>query len=170
MSRAFEPSGRFGPYGGAYLPETLVAPVDELCSAWDEAQCDPDFHNELKDLLRMWAGRPTALTPAPRFSAAVDGNVEVWLKREDLNHTGAHKLNNALGQALLAKRMGKTRIIAETGAGQHGVATATVAAMFSFTVCAFTGRVFFGVSVAIMSFSAACVSCRLSVAAMFSSA
>jgi tryptophan synthase beta chain len=141
MSRAFDPSGRFGPYGGAYLPETLVTPVDELCSAWDAAKLDPSFHEELSALLASWAGRPTALTPAPRLSAAVGGDIHVWLKREDLNHTGAHKLNNALGQALLAKRMGKTRIIAETGAGQHGVATATACARLGMECVVYMGEV-----------------------------
>ena len=141
MSRAFAPAGRFGPYGGAYLPETLVAPVDALCAAWEEAQADSSFRSELDALLADWAGRPTALTHAPRLSEALGGHIDIWLKREDLNHTGAHKLNNAIGQALLAKRMGKTRIIAETGAGQHGVATATACARLGLDCVVYMGEV-----------------------------
>ncbi|HEX6460949.1 MAG TPA: tryptophan synthase subunit beta [Thermoleophilaceae bacterium] len=118
---------RFGPYGGRYVPETLIPALDELEAAWLEARDDPGFQLELSRLLRDYAGRPTPLYHAARLSE-VAGR-EIHLKREDLLHTGAHKINNALGQVLLAKRMGKTRIIAETGAGQHGVATATACAL-----------------------------------------
>jgi len=141
MSGAFTAAGRFGPYGGAYIPETLVAPVEQLCSAWEAASKDPTFWTELNSMLAHWAGRPTALTHAPRLSEALGGHLDIWLKREDLNHTGAHKLNNALGQALLAKRMGKTRIIAETGAGQHGVATATACARLDLNCIIYMGEV-----------------------------
>jgi len=140
MSGPFDPTGRFGPYGGAYVPETLVAPLQALSDAWDEARRDPEFQARLDDLLAHWAGRPTALTFAERLSEAV-GGPEIWLKREDLNHTGAHKLNNALGQALLARSMGKTRIIAETGAGQHGVATATACAKLGLRCIVYMGSV-----------------------------
>jgi tryptophan synthase beta chain len=118
----------FGPYGGRYVPETLMVPLRELEEAFQDARNDPQFLGELDDLFRNYSGRPTPLTPARRLSAHLGRRI--YLKREDLNHTGAHKINNALGQILLARRMGKTRIIAETGAGQHGVATATVAALF----------------------------------------
>ena len=107
MTGPFDAAGRFGPYGGAYVPETLVAPLQELTAAWSEALADPNFGAQLHDMLSTWAGRPTPLTRAERLGASI-GSAEVWLKREDLNHTGAHKLNNALGQALLARRMGKT--------------------------------------------------------------
>jgi tryptophan synthase beta chain len=120
--------GRYGPYGGRFVPELLMGPLQELERAYDEARRDPQFAADLDALLRSYSGRPTALTPARRLSEEV--GCRVYLKREDLNHTGAHKINNALGQILLARRMGKQRIIAETGAGQHGVATATVAALF----------------------------------------
>ena len=119
--------GRFGPYGGRYVPETLIPALDELEAAWAEARVDPEFIERLEHLRRDFIGRPTALYLAERFSERVGHTV--YLKREDLAHTGAHKINNALGQVLLAKRMGKTRIIAETGAGQHGVATATACAL-----------------------------------------
>jgi tryptophan synthase beta chain len=122
-----DPLGHFGPWGGRFVPEVLMAVIDELATAFDDAMADPAFLTELDELRRSYAGRPTPLTPARRLSAEL--GVEVWLKREDLLHTGAHKLNNALGQQLLTKRMGKPRVIAETGAGQHGVATATVAAL-----------------------------------------
>ena len=115
---------RFGPYGGRYVPETLIPALDELERAWVAARDDPAFHAELDSLLRDYVGRPTPLYAAERLSDAIGR--QVLLKREDLLHTGAHKINNALGQCLLARRMGKRRIIAETGAGQHGVATATV--------------------------------------------
>src|SRR6202012_4486428 len=122
-------AGRFGLYGGRYVPETLVAALDELDHAYAEAQADPDFHLKLDSLLRDYAGRPTPLYYAVRLTESL-GGAKIYLKREDLLHTGAHKINNCLGQALLAVRMGKKRIIAETGAGQHGVATATVCALF----------------------------------------
>jgi len=121
--------GRFGSYGGRFVPETLMGPLKELEDAYRDAAGDPEFRAELNTLLATYAGRPTPLTPVRRFSEYI-GKGRIYLKREDLTHTGAHKINNALGQILLAKRMGKTRIIAETGAGQHGVATATVAALF----------------------------------------
>jgi tryptophan synthase beta chain len=121
--------GRYGSYGGRFVPETLMGPLQELEAAYREAAQDPEFQSELTNLLQTYAGRPTPLTPAHRVAAHI-GRTRIYLKREDLNHTGAHKINNAIGQILLAKRMGKTRIIAETGAGQHGVATATVAALF----------------------------------------
>ncbi len=121
--------GRYGAYGGRFVPETLMGPLQELEEAYRSAIQDPAFHAELDDLFRNYAGRPTPLTPARRMAAHI-GQGRIYLKREDLTHTGAHKINNALGQILLAKRMGKTRIIAETGAGQHGVATATAAALF----------------------------------------
>ena len=121
--------GRFGDYGGRFVPETLVPALDELESAWHAARTDPTFDAELRELLTRFAGRETPLGEARRMSAEL-GGCRVLLKREDLCHTGAHKVNNTLGQVLLARRMGKTRIIAETGAGQHGVATATAAALF----------------------------------------
>ncbi|HVW88600.1 MAG TPA: pyridoxal-phosphate dependent enzyme, partial [Gaiellaceae bacterium] len=116
----------FGEYGGRYVPETLIPALDELESAWERLRDDPDFKAELHELLTTYAGRPTPLTRAARFAP----DQRVYLKREDLMHTGAHKVNNALGQVLIAQRLGKKRIIAETGAGQHGVATATVCARF----------------------------------------
>jgi tryptophan synthase beta chain len=119
--------GHFGPYGGCFVPETLMHPLEELRAAYAEARADGEFQREFETLLREYVGRPTPLTLAERLSAHL-GGAKIYLKREDLNHTGAHKINNALGQILLAKRMGKRRIIAETGAGQHGVATATVCA------------------------------------------
>jgi tryptophan synthase beta chain len=122
-------AGHFGPYGGRYVPETLVPALDELAEAWGAARADPAFGADLDRLLTRFAGRPTPLGEALRMSADV-GGCRVLLKREDLCHTGAHKINNTLGQVLLARRMGKRRIIAETGAGQHGVATATAAALF----------------------------------------
>ena len=121
--------GRFGSYGGRFVPETLMGPLQELEEAYRNAARDPAFQAELKYLLDTYAGRPTPLTAARRVAAHI-GKGRIYLKREDLTHTGAHKINNALGQILLAKRMGKTRVIAETGAGQHGVATATAAALF----------------------------------------
>ncbi len=129
---------RFGPFGGRYVPETLIPALDELEDAFAVAQADPAFLAELDHLLREYVGRPTALTFAPRFSERVGTNV--WLKREDLNHTGAHKINNTVGQALLALRMGKRRIIAETGAGQHGVATATICARFGLECIVYMGE------------------------------
>ncbi|MDI9411103.1 MAG: tryptophan synthase subunit beta, partial [Bacteroidia bacterium] len=121
--------GRFGSFGGRYVPETLVAALDELEAAYLAARIDPAFQAELADLLRDFVGRPTAFCHAPRLTAHA-GGAQIWLKREDLAHTGAHKINNTMGQVLLARRMGKSRIIAETGAGQHGVATATACARF----------------------------------------
>ncbi|MAH65242.1 MAG: tryptophan synthase subunit beta [Phycisphaerae bacterium] len=121
--------GRFGRFGGRYVPETLVAALEELEAAWLEAGRDPAYRAEVEDCLRDFVGRPTAFTRAPRLSAEA-GGATIWLKREDLAHTGAHKINNTVGQVILAKRMGKSRIIAETGAGQHGVATATACARF----------------------------------------
>ncbi len=130
----------FGPYGGRYVPETLMAPLEELTSAYAAARNDPTFTAELEMLLRDYVGRPTPLTEAPRLAAELGDRVTVVLKREDLNHTGAHKINNTLGQVLLARRMGKRRIIAETGAGQHGVATATVCARFGLECVVYMGE------------------------------
>lgn len=129
---------RFGTFGGRYVPETLVPALDELESAWAAALADPSFDAELTHLLRTYVGRPSPLSDAPRFSEHV--GAQVWLKREDLNHTGAHKINNTVGQVLLARRMGKRRIIAETGAGQHGVATATVCARFGLECVVYMGE------------------------------
>ena len=128
---------RFGPYGGQYVPETLMPALDELERAWLAARADPGYRAELDGLLRDFGGRPTPLYRARRLSEQVGRTV--YLKREDLNHTGSHKLNNALGQVLLAKRMGKRRIIAETGAGQHGVATATVCALLGMECMVYMG-------------------------------
>jgi tryptophan synthase beta chain len=128
---------RFGPYGGRYVPETLIPALDELEAAWVEARDDDGFRAELGTLLRDFAGRPTPLYRAARLSHAVGH--EVWLKREDLLHTGSHKINNALGQVLLARRMGKRRIIAETGAGQHGVGTATACALLGIECVVYMG-------------------------------
>jgi len=133
-------SGHFGPYGGRFVPEALVAALDQLAVAHAEAQQDPAFQAELDELLTNYAGRPTPLTDAKRFSAEVGRGVRVLLKREDLAHTGSHKVNNVLGQALLTKKMGKKRVIAETGAGQHGVATATAAALFGFECTVYMGE------------------------------
>ena len=129
-------AGYYGTYGGRYVPETLVPALDELEAGWREAQGDPAFHAELDALGRTFAGRPTPLTRAERFAP----EKRLYLKREDLLHTGAHKLNNALGQAVLARRLGKRRIVAETGAGQHGVATATVCARFGFECVVYMGE------------------------------
>ena len=131
-------AGRFGPYGGRYVPETLVHPLRELEEEYFRAQQDPGFQRELDYYLREFVGRPTPLYYAQRLTENL-GGAKIYLKREDLLHTGAHKINNAMGQILLAKRMGKTRIIAETGAGQHGVATATVAAMFGLKCVVYMG-------------------------------
>lgn len=133
-------NGRFGEYGGRYVPETLMHPLQELEDEYFRAQNDPEFHNELEYYLREFCGRPTPLYHAERLTRDL-GGAKIYLKREDLLHTGAHKINNAMGQILLAKRMGKTRIIAETGAGQHGVATATVAAMFGLECVIYMGSV-----------------------------
>src|SRR2546429_1787046 len=121
--------GRFGAFGGRYVPETLIPALDELAREYEKARRDPRFKVELDSYLREYVGRPTPLYYAERLSKKL-GGAKIYLKREDLNHTGAHKINNTIGQGLLTKRMGKKRIIAETGAGQHGVATATVAALF----------------------------------------
>jgi len=131
-------SGRFGAFGGRYVPETLIPALDELEAAFETAMADPAFRLDLDTMLADYVGRPSPLSEAPRFSARVGGRV--LLKREDLNHTGAHKINNTVGQALLARRMGKQRIIAETGAGQHGVATATVCARFGLECVVYMGE------------------------------
>src|SRR6202167_965868 len=130
--------GRYGPFGGRYVPETLVAPLEELELAYAEARADKAFQAELDSLLHNFAGRPTPLQFASRLTAQL-GGARIYLKREDLLHTGAHKINNCLGQGLLAVRMGKKRVIAETGAGQHGVATATVAARLGLTCTVYMG-------------------------------
>jgi tryptophan synthase beta chain len=131
--------GHFGPYGGRYVPEVLMAPLEELEQAYNAARQDPSFQSELNDLLANYAGRPTPLYYARRLSESL-GGAKIYLKREDLLHTGAHKINNAIGQALLARRMGKRRIIAETGAGQHGVATATACALFGLDCVVYMGE------------------------------
>ncbi len=131
-------TGRFGPYGGRYVPETLIPALDELAAAYEEASADPAFLAEVDRLAADYVGRPTPLYRARRFEAAA-GVGPIYLKREDLNHTGAHKINNTVGQALLARRMGKPRIIAETGAGQHGVATATACALFDLECVVYMG-------------------------------
>ena len=125
----------FGEYGGRYVPETLIPALDELEQAWESLRDDAAFQTELDELRKTYAGRPTPITRAPRFAP----DQRVYLKREDLMHTGAHKLNNALGQVLIAQRLGKRRIIAETGAGQHGVATATVCARFGLECIVYMG-------------------------------
>ncbi len=130
--------GRFGEYGGRYVPETLIAALDELTEAYDAVAGDAAFREELDGLWRDYVGRPTPLYHATRLGEAA--GCDIWLKREDLNHTGAHKINNTLGQVLLARRMGKRRIIAETGAGQHGVATATVCALFGLDCVVYMGE------------------------------
>jgi tryptophan synthase beta chain len=132
--------GHFGPYGGRYVPETLMHPLQELEAEYFRAQHDPEFQRELSYYLTEFSGRPTPLYFAERLTREL-GGAKIYLKREDLNHTGSHKLNNAIGQILVARRMGKTRIIAETGAGQHGVATATVAAMFGMKCVIYMGAV-----------------------------
>src|SRR5467141_654740 len=126
----------FGAYGGRYVPETLIPALDELERGWREALADDAFHAELHELATSYAGRPTPLTPADRFAPGK----RIYLKREDLLHTGAHKVNNALGQIVLARRLGKRRIVAETGAGQHGVATATVCARFGLECVVYMGE------------------------------
>ena len=132
-------SGAFGPFGGQFAPETLMPALAELDDAWAEAQADPAFAANLDAMLRDYVGRETPLTHAERLSEQL-GGAQIWLKREDLAHTGAHKINNALGQVLLAQRMGKPRIIAETGAGQHGVATATACARFGIECVVYMGE------------------------------
>ena len=131
--------GRFGEFGGRYVPETLMHPVEELEQAYQAARNDPAFQSELDFLLKHFAGRPTPLFHARRLTAHL-GGAQIYLKREDLLHTGAHKINNCLGQGLLARRMGKTRLVAETGAGQHGVATATVAALLGLECAVYMGE------------------------------
>ena len=137
--RVPDATGHFGPYGGRFVPEALVAALDELDTEFAAAGADPEFTGELARLLRDYAGRPTPLTDAPKFGAEA-GGARVLLKREDLNHTGSHKINNVLGQALLTRRLGKTRVIAETGAGQHGVATATAAALMGLECTVYMGE------------------------------
>ncbi len=139
MNSESQPSGHFGPYGGRFVPEVLMAPLEEVEQAYLAARGDPAFQAELQDLLRNYAGRPTPLYFARRLSQTL-GGARIYIKREDLLHTGAHKINNCLGQVLLARRMGKKRIIAETGAGQHGVATATVAALFGLECVVYMGE------------------------------
>ena len=136
-----ETPGRFGVFGGRFVSETLLPSLDELTAAWQDASQDPAFRAELDRLLADYVGRPTPLGLASRLSAELGRGVRVYLKREDLCHTGAHKINNCVGQVLLARRMGKTRIIAETGAGQHGVATATACALFGIPCEIFMGAV-----------------------------
>ncbi len=131
--------GHFGPYGGRFVAETLMAPIEELTMAYEQAMADPDFVRELDQELQHYVGRPSPLYFAQRWSEQL-GGAKIYLKREDLNHTGAHKVNNTVGQALLARRMGKTRVIAETGAGQHGVASATVAARFGMECVVYMGE------------------------------
>src|ERR1700684_2922308 len=131
--------GHFGQYGGRYVPETLMHPLQELEEEYFRAQRDPEFQRELAYYLAEFCGRPTPLYLAERLTREL-GGAKIYLKREDLNHTGAHKINNAIGQILLAKRMGKTRIIAETGAGQHGVATAAAASRFGLECVVYMGR------------------------------
>jgi tryptophan synthase beta chain len=133
-------SGYFGEFGGKYVPETLMAALDEFESAYKKLRRDRELRRELDDVLANFVGRPTPITEASRF-ASLCGDFRLFLKREDLNHTGAHKINNAVGQALMAKRMGKTRIIAETGAGQHGVATATACALLGLSCVVYMGEV-----------------------------
>ncbi|ADI11061.1 tryptophan synthase subunit beta [Streptomyces bingchenggensis BCW-1] len=132
--------GYFGAFGGQFIPEALVAAVDEVAVEYDKVKSDPSFAAELEDLLVNYTGRPSALTEVPRFAEHA-GGARIFLKREDLNHTGSHKINNVLGQALLAKRMGKTRVVAETGAGQHGVATATACALFGLECVVYMGEI-----------------------------
>jgi tryptophan synthase beta chain len=131
--------GRFGPFGGRYVPEVLIPALDELDAAWRRERVDPEFQRRLQGLYRTFVGRPTPITYAGRLSERL--GYQVWLKREDLAHTGAHKINNTVGQALLASRLGKRRIIAETGAGQHGVATATACALFGLPCAVYMGEV-----------------------------
>jgi tryptophan synthase beta chain len=132
--------GHFGPWGGRFMPEALIAAVDELAAFYEKARIDPDFLAEFARLLKDYAGRPSLLTEAPKFAKHA-GGARIFLKREDLNHTGSHKINNVLGQALLTKRMGKKRVIAETGAGQHGVATATACALMDLDCVVYMGEV-----------------------------
>src|SRR5690606_25527816 len=132
--------GYYGEFGGRFVPETLIPALDELTAAYKEAMADPEFQNQLAHLQRTYTGRPTPVTYAARLSEHL-GGAQIYLKREDLAHTGAHKINNALGQALLAKRMGKRRIVAETGAGQHGVGSATACALLGLDCHVYMGTV-----------------------------
>lgn len=145
MSLRTQTGPYFGEFGGRFVPESLIAALDELEAVYRAAKTDPSFAAELDELQRNYTGRPSIITEVPRFAAhtgsAAAGDVRIFLKREDLNHTGSHKINNVLGQALLTKRMGKTRIIAETGAGQHGVASATAAALFGLECTVYMGEV-----------------------------
>ena len=140
MSLREAPGPLFGEFGGRYMPESLIAAIDELAAEYEAAKADPAFQAEFVRLLNSYAGRPSPITEVARF-AEYAGGARVFLKREDLNHTGSHKINNVLGQALLTQRLGKTRVIAETGAGQHGVATATAAALFGFECTIYMGEV-----------------------------
>ncbi len=140
MGEALEKKGRYGLYGGQYIPETLIPAVNEVEVAYEHYKNDPEFKRELNDLLTKYAGRPSLLYYAEKMTKDL-GGAKIYLKREDLNHTGSHKINNVLGQVLLAKKMGKTRVIAETGAGQHGVATATAAALMDMECEIFMGKV-----------------------------
>ena len=133
-----QPTDRFGAFGGRYVPETLIPALDELEAEYAAAQQDETFRHELSRMLSTYVGRPSPLSDAPRLSERI--GCQVYLKREDLNHTGAHKINNTVGQVLLARRMGKRRIIAETGAGQHGVATATVCARYGLQCVVYMGE------------------------------
>ena len=139
MKMQEESSGHFGRFGGRFVPEALVGALDELAAAHEKAKNDPEFQRELFELHRTYTGRPSIITEAPRFAQHA-GNARILLKREDLNHTGSHKINNVLGQALLTKKMGKKRIIAETGAGQHGVASATAAALLGLECVVYMGE------------------------------
>ena len=139
MEAAKDSRGRFGVHGGQYMPETLMNAVIELEEGYLKLKDDPDFKRELKSLFDEYAGRPSLLYFAEKMTRDL-GGAKIYLKREDLNHTGSHKINNVLGQALLAKKMGKTRRIAETGAGQHGVATATAAALMGMSCTVFMGK------------------------------
>jgi tryptophan synthase beta chain len=138
VSQVPDVRGRFGPYGGRFVPETLMFALDQLDAAYRDAQADPAFRDEFRRLMREYVGRPSRLYYAERLTAEA-GGARIYLKREDLNHTGAHKINNAIGQALVTRRMGKRRVIAETGAGMHGVATATAAALFGLTCRVYMG-------------------------------
>ena len=135
-----QPGPYFGEYGGRYMPESLIAAIDEITAAFEASRADPEFPAELAELHRTYTGRPSIITEVPKFAAHA-GGARIILKREDLNHTGSHKINNVLGQALLTRKLGKTRVIAETGAGQHGVATATAAALFGLECTIYMGEV-----------------------------
>ncbi|MBT5093682.1 MAG: tryptophan synthase subunit beta [Halobacteriovoraceae bacterium] len=140
MNLSLSGEGHFGGFGGAFIPETLYQPLEELKAAYASFSADPEFNQQLNQLLMNYSGRPTPLTFCSRLTAEI-GGAKIYLKREDLNHTGSHKINNALGQGLLALKMGKTRLVAETGAGQHGVATATVAALLNLKCTVYMGAV-----------------------------